>query len=91
MQYAKDFGVSDGELYTYANSRQMCMRKEFPAIMNVSRVCEKYINGDEEYLKSLVAVQPVVIGYSVTVDFMYYKEGIFNDPTCTTAIDHALV
>lgn len=59
--------------------------------MNVTRTCEKYINGDEEFLKALVAVQPVVVGYSVTIDFMYYKEGIFRDPTCTTAIDHALV
>lgn len=59
--------------------------------MNVTKTCEKNLNGDEEALKALVAVQPIVVGFSVTIDFMYYKDGIFNDTTCTTAIDHAMV
>lgn len=69
----------------------MCLRNQFPAIINVTKTCEKHLNGDEEALKALVAVQPIVVGFSVTIDFMYYKDGIFNDPTCTTAIDHAMV
>lgn len=63
-----------------------------PPIMNVTKTCEDQLNGDEEAMKALVAKRPVVVGFAVTVDFMYYKTGVFSDPTCVNlAIDHALV
>lgn len=58
---------------------------------NVSKVCETYLNGNEEALKQLVAVRPVMVAFHVTVNFMYYKSGIFSDPECTNQMDHALV
>lgn len=42
-------------------------------------------------MKYLVSKRPVVAGFSITVNFMYYKSGIFNDPACTKDIDHAVV
>lgn len=63
--------------------------------MNVTKTCETQLSGSnqqkEDALKALVAKQPIIVGYHVTVDFMYYKTGIFSDDTCGNTIDHALV
>lgn len=69
----------------------MCRRKQFPSIYNITKSCEDYLQGDEEALKALVAKRPVVIGFAVTDNFMYYKKGVYVDNTCSRAIDHAMV
>lgn len=91
FQYARDFGISNGSLYKDTGFRQNCKRKDYPPIMNISRWCELDLNGDELLLKALVASKPVVVGFHVTENFMYYKKGVFSDPECSEQIDHALV
>lgn len=91
MQYLHDYGVAEMKKYKYANKKQKCMRKQFPSVMNATKICEKNLQGDEEALKSLVATRPVGVTYDATENFMYYKSGIFTDPTCGTTIDHAMV
>lgn len=91
FKYAEKHGISDGRKYNYQNSLQMCQKKQFPSIYNVTKSCENYLQGDEEAMKVLVAKRPVAIGFAVTVDFMYYKTGIYVDTTCSKDIDHAMV
>lgn len=97
LQYVRDFGVSDGKKYKYADSRQLCLRKQYPPVMNVTKTCEVHLGGTdqqkEDTLKALVAKKPVIVGYHVTIDFMYYKTGIFSDAACDkiNTIDHSLV
>lgn len=91
FEYARDVGISDGRKYKYANGRQMCMNKFFKPIMNVTNYCQERLDGDEQALKALVAKRPVAVTFSLTIDFMYYKSGVFSDPTCTKSIDHSMV
>lgn len=63
----------------------------YPPVYNISNSCEENLKGDEEALKALVAKRPVVIGFALTMNFMYYKSGIYVDSTCTKSLDHAMV
>lgn len=83
--------MSDGCKYKQEINPQICKRSEYPPIMNISNYCVKQLNGDEDEMKALVAERPVVVGFHVTENFMYYQSGVFSDPACTTIIDHALV
>lgn len=60
-------------------------------MMNISMSCEENLDGDEARLKELVAKRPVVVGFHVTENFMYYKSGVFSDKACNIIIDHAVV
>lgn len=91
MQYARSYGISDGHKYKYASKEQTCKKDEYPAALHISNACEQKLDGDEDALKALVAKHPVVAGFDTTVDFMYYKSGIFSDPLCSLKIDHAMV
>ena len=51
----------------------------------------KYLKGDENELKKLVAKQPVVVGVTMTINMLYYKTGIFSDRSCGSKLDHVLV
>lgn len=86
----KNLFLFAGTKYKYANSQQMCVKK-FPQIMKVNKTCELHLNGDESQMMALVAQQPVVVGFEATINFMYYKTGIFSDPSCTNEINHAVV
>jgi hypothetical protein len=60
--------------------------------MKAPKVCEKKLDGDEEALKALVKKHPVVVGFIITVDLMYYQSGVFQDAACKgNEIDHAMV
>lgn len=67
------------------------MSKLYKPVMNVTNYCQERLDGDELALKALVAKQPVTVTFSLTIDFMYYKNGVFSDITCGTSIDHAMV
>lgn len=90
FEYARDFGISDGKEYKYTASRDECKTIEYPSVMKINETCEEFLNGDEKALKEIVATRPVTVAYSATIDFMYYRKGIFSDPTCGQ-LNHALV
>jgi Papain family cysteine protease len=91
FEYVKRFGISDGKKYKYENSQQMCRKKLFPSVYNISEFEELYLEGDEEALKALVAKHPVAVAFDVTIDFMYYRSGVFIDNKCTNEFNHAMV
>lgn len=64
--------------------------KQFPSIVNIGNSCTRFLNGDEDQLKQLVAKQPVVAAVSMTLNMLFYKSGIFSDPTCKK-LDHVVV
>lgn len=65
LKYIQDRGVANGIKYKYAESQQICLRSQYPAIANLSgyHVCEKYLKGNETMLKSLVVDRPVIVGF----------------------------
>lgn len=67
------------------------MRNQYPAVRNITNHCFRYFGGDENALRALVDRGPVTVGVMITVDMMYYKSGVFYDPSCTTSVDHAVV
>lgn len=69
----------------------MCIRRYHPTIRKIVKYCSKYLYGDENELKALVAKGPVVVGVTLTINMLYYKSGIFYDPSCSKFIDHAIV
>lgn len=91
MTYVRSSGISDGNKYTYSGVQGKCLRSLNPALRNISNHCFKYLGGDENGLKELVSKGPVAVGVGLTVDMMYYKSGVFYDPTCMANTDHAVV
>jgi cathepsin L len=91
FQYVEKFGISDGRRYKYTGPPKTCQKKSFPSIHNISDSCEEYLGDNEEAMKALVAKQPVIIGFDVTADFMYYKSGVYVDDKCTKNLNHAMV
>lgn len=93
LEFAKMFGLSNGSpnFYEYKGSKSTCNMKKFPAIINSGGCCIKYLNGDENELKKMVAKQPVVVGVSMTMNMLYYKKGIFSDRSCDAKLNHVLV
>lgn len=91
LTYVRNSGISDGRQYTYSGNQGTCLRSQYPAIRNITNHCFKYLGGDENGLKDLVSKGPVAVGVALTVDMMYYRSGVFYDPTCTTSTDHAVV
>ena len=49
------------------------------------------LDGDDEAMKALVAQQPVVVAFSVTNNFMRYKNGIYVENGCPKQVNHAMV
>lgn len=93
LDFARMFGLSNGspKFYDYKGFKDTCNMKTFPAIINSGGSCIKYLKGDENELKKLVAKQPVVVGVTMTINMLYYKTGIFSDRSCGSKLDHVLV
>lgn len=91
LNYVKNSGIADGLQYTYSGVQSTCRRNQFPPVKNIANHCFKYFGGDEIGLRDLVATKGVVaVGVALTENMMYYKSGVFYDPTCTTNTDHAV-
>lgn len=91
LRYIQNYGVASQKQYKYANGKQSCMRSKYPPVVNITKACEDRLKGDEEALKVLVSKRPVAVAIQATINFMYYKSGIFSDPECAQKVDHAVV
>ena len=68
------------------------MKDIFPSIFFIDDVCTYEIDGDEEKLKQLVNIGPVVVCIGTTDGFTSYSRGIFYDKLCpVNEVDHAVV
>lgn len=62
LNYVRDEGISNGKQYSYKGVKQECQRNstQFPAVLKIAKVCEVFLNGREDLLKTLIAqVGPV--------------------------------
>lgn len=92
LAYVRDYGVSDGSVYVYKAYNDTCKKDEFPSIFTIDNVCTYYLNGDEEKLRLLVNISPVIVCVGTTDGFTSYRRGIFYDKLCpANEVDHALV
>lgn len=92
MAYVRDYGISDGTQYVYTATNDTCMKDEYPSIFTIDEVCTYDLSGDEEKLKQLVNIGPVIVCIGTTDGFTSYSRGIFYDKLCPVdEVDHALV
>ncbi|KAL7030849.1 hypothetical protein ACKWTF_006808 [Chironomus riparius] len=91
LAYVRDYGISDGSTYVYKAYNDTCMKDEFPSIFTIDDVCTYDIDGDEEKLRQLVNIKPVIACIGTTDGFTSYSRGIFYDKLCpSNAVDHAV-
>lgn len=57
FKYIRDQGVSNGTRYKYTGVPQKCKRtvNRYKSILKVQEVCEVFLSGDENLLKSIIA------------------------------------
>lgn len=93
LKYIRDNGIASGSTYVYIGESEMCRRDSFPPIYQGDKVCEAYLNNNEENLKKLVSLKgPVASAIHSTDGFFNYGRGVFYDSTCNPdTIDHAVV
>lgn len=62
--YVRDHGISNGSKYLYKGLKQECQRNgtRFPSVLKVPNVCEVYVNGREDHLKSIIANNGPIAG-----------------------------
>nr|AAA49207.1 cysteine proteinase [Cyprinus carpio] len=93
FQYVIDNGGIDSESsYPYEGVQGQCRYNPSQLAAN----CTKYYyvrQGDEEALKQAVAnIGPISVAIDAThPQFILYRSGVYNDPSCTTNINHAVL
>uniref|UniRef100_A0AAF5D8D7 Cathepsin L-like n=1 Tax=Strongyloides stercoralis TaxID=6248 RepID=A0AAF5D8D7_STRER len=90
-RYAKIRGLTTTKEYPYTGKDRKCNLKGKKLI----RVIKKWINlgKNEERLKKVVGtIGPVAVGMDASLtSFKNYKSGIYDDPSCTNKLDHAVL
>ncbi|KAL6488559.1 hypothetical protein MHYP_G00023000 [Metynnis hypsauchen] len=93
FQYVIDNGGIDSEeYYPYTGLDGQCRYDPSHRAAN----CSHYYfvsEGDEEALKQAVAtIGPISVGIDATrPQFIMYRSGVYNDPSCTQKINHAVL
>jgi len=94
FEYVEDIGGIDTESsYPYHARDERCHFDK----SNIGAKVLDFVDipsGDEDALQSAIATQgPVSVGIQADLDdFMFYKEGVYNNPKCTEdGIDHAVL
>uniref|UniRef100_A0A673HCA7 Cathepsin S, ortholog2, tandem duplicate 1 n=1 Tax=Sinocyclocheilus rhinocerous TaxID=307959 RepID=A0A673HCA7_9TELE len=93
FQYVIDNGGIDSESsYPYEGVQGQCRYNPSQHAAN----CTKYYfvrQGDEEALKQALAnVGPISVAIDATrPQFILYRSGVYNDPTCTNKVNHAVL
>uniref|UniRef100_A0A8C1JUH4 Cathepsin S, ortholog 2, tandem duplicate 2 n=1 Tax=Cyprinus carpio TaxID=7962 RepID=A0A8C1JUH4_CYPCA len=93
FQYVIDNGGIDSESsYPYKGVQGPCRYDPSQRAAN----CTKYYyvsEGDEEALKQAVAnIGPISVAIDATrPQFVFYRSGVYNDPSCSKIINHAVV
>ncbi|XP_052002548.1 cathepsin S, ortholog2, tandem duplicate 1 [Xyrauchen texanus] len=93
FQYVIDNGGIDAESsYPYEGVQKQCRYNPIQHAAN----CTKYYfvrQGDEEALKQALAnVGPISVAIDATrPQFVMYRSGVYNDPTCTKKVNHAVL
>ena len=94
FEYIRKNGVTFDRDYPLRKGTMPCLRKK----RDRTREIEGYkllLPGDEENLKLAVAViGPVSVSMKATENFMFYREGVFYDPTCAESlgeVNHAVL
>jgi len=86
---AKFKGIANDTAYPYTGNIQSCQYDE--SLFSAKISSYEFVNGDEEYLKSvLAAVGPLPVGIRGSLNsFYYYSSGIYDDSACDEKLDHA--
>ena len=84
FDYIKELGVNYEINYPMANGFPLdCTRKRRDPSLRIKNY-HLLKPGDEENLKLAVALLgPLSVSIKVSVNFLFYKDGIFYEPTCT--------
>jgi hypothetical protein len=56
-------GNSDGAVYSYKQKKDTCMQKDFPPIVQIPKVCEVELKGNETLLKVIHHKMEKIIKY----------------------------
>ncbi|XP_015120688.1 cathepsin L1 [Diachasma alloeum] len=92
FRYVKKYGLDTEASYPYEAKNDKChFRKETIGTTEVSWVNIR--RGNEEDLKAAVATMgPVSVAIDASLSsFHFYSEGIYDDPKCSTSLDHAVL
>ncbi|KAG5674895.1 hypothetical protein PVAND_004840 [Polypedilum vanderplanki] len=74
--------------YPYQSRRRTCNRNIAMTQLNITKVSEKYINGNESALQVQVAnYGPTIVSMYSTNNLASYKSGVFSDNNCPTGPD----
>nr|AAH95694.1 Cathepsin S, b.1 [Danio rerio] len=93
FQYVIDNGgIASDSAYPYRGVQQQCSYSSSQRAAN----CTKYYfvrQGDENALKQAVAsVGPISVAIDATrPQFVLYHSGVYNDPTCSKRVNHAVL
>lgn len=84
-------GINTESVYPYEAVNGQCRFQS----QDIAATCKGYQRvrqNDEEHLLEIVAtVGPVSVAIAVNSNFMKYTEGIYDDPDCTQAVNHAVL
>ncbi|RXN30341.1 cathepsin S-like protein [Labeo rohita] len=92
FQYVIDNGIDSESYYPYRAVQGQCRFDPSQRVAN----CTKYYyvsQGDEEALKQAVAnIGPISVAIDATrPKFVFYRSGVYNDPSCTQNINHGVL
>ncbi|XP_073704073.1 cathepsin S-like [Garra rufa] len=92
FQYVIDNGIDSESYYPYKAVQGQCRYDPSQRAAN----CTKYYyvhQGDEEALKEAVAnIGPISVAIDATrPQFVFYRSGVYNDPSCTKKINHGVL
>lgn len=91
----KNNGIAGLNDYPYIGSQGQCNRNVRKFSQKIQQTYSFSIQGDEEYLKKILAnIGPVVIYMQIQNSFFSYKQGVYWDQQCSSnceTINHAVV
>ncbi|CAB1334356.1 unnamed protein product [Coregonus sp. 'balchen'] len=93
FQYVIDNqGIDSDQSYPYKGVQQQCSYNPAQRAANCSRY-SFLPEGDEGALKeALATIGPISVAIDATRPlFAFYRSGIYNDPTCTKKVNHAVL
>ena len=94
FEYIRKNGVTFEKDYPLGQSTKPCFRKKRDPNEKINSY-QLLQPGDEENLKLAIAViGPVSVSIKATENFMFYREGVFYDPTCAESlgqVNHAVL
>lgn len=91
FRYIKTNGLTSADKYPYTGTQGRCKQATSTQI-GVSSAVREQLRGNENRLKDIVAnYGPVTIAINAAKSFVNYKSGVYTNPKCPKALNHAVL